>query len=135
VRAHLPLSAAEERVFWPLFREYREDVASVGDRAAALLEDFVEAYPTLDDERAAVLVDDWLSVEQELLDVRRAWVDRFRAALPARTVARFFQIESQFQTLVRAEIAKGVPLVRVAPPNDFLHPPRNPLDAPAPPGR
>ena len=42
---------------------------------------------------------------------------------------RFFQLENQFETLVQSEIAKGVPLVKVTPPNDFLDPLRNPLDA------
>jgi len=129
VKAKLPLSKNEEQTFWPLFREYRDDTAWVGERAAELFEDFVEAYPTMDDARAASLLRDWMTVQQQRLDVRSRWVDRFLAALPARTVTRFFQLENQFDTLVQAELAKGIPLVKVTPPNDFLDPVRNPLDA------
>jgi hypothetical protein len=129
VKAKLPLSKNEAQVFWPLFREYRDETAWVGERAAELFEDFVEAYPTLDDARAAGLLRDWMTVQQQRLDVRSRWVDRFLAVLPARTVTRFFQLENQFDTLVQAELAKGIPLVKVTPPNDFLDPLRNPLDA------
>ncbi len=129
VRAKLPLSQNEAQVFWPLFREYREDTAWVGERAAELFEDFVESYSTLDDSRAAALLRDWMALQQQRLDVRTRWVDRFLAALPAKTVTRFFQLENQFDTLVQAELAKGIPLVRVTPANDFLEPLRNPLDA------
>lgn len=129
VRSKLPLSKNEAQVFWPLFREYRDDTASVGERAAELLEDFVASYQTMDDQQASALMRDWMSVQQQRLDVRSRWVDRFLSALPARTVTRFFQLEHQFDTLVQAEVAKGVPLVKVNPPNDFLDPLRNPLDA------
>jgi hypothetical protein len=133
VRAKLPLSANEARAFWPLFREYRQDTAWVGERAAELFEDFVEAYPAMTDEQAASLLKDWLSVQQAYLDTKHGWVDRFLERLPAKTVARFFQLENQFETLVRSEIAKGVPLIKVRAPNDFLDPPRNPLDPPSEP--
>src|SRR4029453_2052187 len=129
VRAKLPLSKNEAQVFWPLFREYREDTAWVGERAAELFEDFVASYATLDDAKASQLLRDWMSVQQQRLDVRTRWVDRFLAALPAKTVTRFFQLENQFDTLVQAELAKGIPLVKVTPQNDFLDPLRNPLDA------
>jgi hypothetical protein len=132
VRAKLPLSANEARAFWPLFREYREDTAWVGERAAELFEDFVEAYPAMTDEQAESLLKDWLSVQQASLDTKHSWVDRFLERLPAKTVARFFQLENQFETLVRSEIAKGVPLIKVRAPNDFLDPERNPLDPPQP---
>ena len=132
VRSKLPLSQNEARVFWPLYAEYRADAASAGDRAFELLEGFIAAYSTLDDEHAATLLADWLSVQQQQLDVRRSWVDRFLDQLPARTVMRFFQIENQFDTALRAELAKGIPLVKVEVPNDFLDPLRNPLDTPRP---
>ncbi len=129
VRSKLPLSENEAQVFWPLFREYRDETAFVGERAAELLEDFVASYQTMDDQQASSLMRDWMSVQQQRLDVRSRWVDRFLAVLPARTVTRFFQLENQFDTLVQAEVAKGIPLVKVTPPNDFLDPLRNPLDA------
>lgn len=132
VRSKLPLGQNEAVVFWPLYAEYRADAAWVGDRAAELLEDFIVAYPTLDDETAAALLADWLSVQQQQLDLRRRWVDRFLDKLPARTVMRFFQIENQWDTALRAQLASGIPLVKVEVPNDFLDPLRNPLDAPKP---
>jgi hypothetical protein len=128
VKAKLPLSQNEAQVFWPLFREYREDTAWVGERANELFQDFVDSYPTMDDAKASQLLRDWVNVQQQRLDVRTRWVDRFLAALPAKTVTRFFQLENQFDTLVQSEIAKGVPLVKVTPPSDFLDPLRNPLD-------
>ena len=133
VRSKLPLGKNEAAVFWPLYAEYRADAAGAGDRAAELLEDFIEAYPTLDDEQAAALLADWLSVQQQQLDLRHRWVDRFLDRLPARTVMRFFQIENQFDTALRGQLATGIPLAKVEVPNDFLDPLRNPLDAPPPP--
>jgi hypothetical protein len=128
-RAKLPLGKNEAQVFWPLYDEYRADAAWVGDRAAELFEDFVAAYPTMDDEQAGNLLRQWLELQHQQLDVKQRWVERFLEKVPARTVARFFQIENQYEAAVRAELAKGIPLIKVELPNDYLDPLRNPLDA------
>lgn len=127
VRANLPLGTEENRTFWPLYRRYRDDVGYVVDRAIALFEELVERYPTLTDDDAEVLLDEALAVQQEEVDVRTKWASRMREDLSPRTVARFFQLESQLNALVKAEIANAMPLVRTELKNELLDPPRNPL--------
>ena len=109
VRSKLPLSQNEARVFWPLYAEYRADAASASDRAFELLEGFIAAYSTLDDARAATLLTDWLSVQQQQLDVRRSWMDRFLDQLPARTVMRFFQMRTSSTPRCAPSSPRGFP--------------------------
>jgi len=127
IRENLPLGTEEGRIFWPLYERYRDDVGYVIDRAIILFEELALRYPTLTDVDADELLDEALAVQQEEVDVRTKWARRMREDLPARTVARFFQLESQLSALVKAEIADSMPLVKTEPKNETLNPPRNPL--------
>ena len=126
IRGSLPLSTDEEAVFWPLYREYNEDVTYVGDWAVDLYERFVSSYRTLSDEEATELLDEFLALRQEELDTKSRWVARFLDELPAKTVGRFFQLENQMEVLIKAGISDALPLVRVEKTNEFIDPPSNP---------
>ena len=109
---NLQLSEEESKVFWPLYREYRGEMASLGDRFVKLLEDYAGKYKTLSDAEASAMIDEWLSIQSSENKVMAKYAGKMQKVVPAKTVARFLQIENQLNHMLRAMVADEIPLVR-----------------------
>jgi hypothetical protein len=107
----LPLTEEQAKAFWPLFRQYRTEMEKLGDRVMDLMIDYGKNMDTLTDEKAAALLDEVLAIQRDEVKVKQSWLPKFRKVLPAKTVTRFYQIESKLDTLLRFEAAAQIPLV------------------------
>ena len=112
VAANLQLFESEAAAFWPLYRAYRQDIEVLGDRMVKLMEDYAANYKTLTDDKASALLDESLSIQGDEIKVMTKHAKKMRQALPAKTVARFFQIENQLNHILRAQLADEIPLVK-----------------------
>jgi hypothetical protein len=112
VTSAMDLTAPEAQAFWPLYRDYRTDMARVDDRLVNLIIVYAGNYDSLTDEMASKLMNDYLDVERARLDVKNQFVPRFLGVLPARKVARFFQVDNKLDKKIQAELAAEIPLTR-----------------------
>jgi hypothetical protein len=112
VTGAMDLEPAEAERFWPVYREYRLEMARVGDRLVKVITTYLENYETLSDQMASRLLDDYLGVEKARAGVKAKFVPRFRKALPARKVVRFFQVDNKLDAVIQAELAADIPLLR-----------------------
>jgi len=112
VTAVMDLAPKEAEAFWPLYREYRTEMAKVGDRVSKLLVQYSEQYDTLTDEQATAIMKEWLGVEKAKNNVKGKYVSRFQKILPARKVMRFFQADNKLDAMLSAQLASIVPLAR-----------------------
>ena len=108
----MKLDETQASEFWPLYDSYRDNIGLVNERSIKLLEDYAAAYETLTDSQAGRLMDEWLDIESVRQEIREKWVRRFSRRLPQRVVARFFQLDNKLDTVVRAELARIIPLAR-----------------------
>lgn len=111
VAANLGLSDAEGETFWPINREYRNDMSKVGARLQKLIQDYAEMYPDVTDEQAKIMVNEMLSIQHDQLKVRKSHVSKFRKVLPEAKVARLLQIENKIAAIVNIGLADAIPLV------------------------
>jgi hypothetical protein len=111
VAANLGLTDEEGQRFWPLFRDYRNDLAKVGDRSVKLITTYAEEYPNLSSTTAEWMVNEFVGIEKAKAETRERWIPRFREALPPIKVARFLQIENKLDAIVNYELADSIPLV------------------------
>jgi len=111
VAENLPLTEDQAKVFWPMYRTYREELAKLGDRFVALIEDYAKNYETMTDPQASTMVKEFLKIQKEEVAIKTAWVPKFEKILPAKAVARFFQIENKLDLIVRTEVSAEIPLV------------------------
>lgn len=113
VRSELHLSDDEASGFWPLYAEYRDETDAIQDRYAAMITEYVRRYEDADltNEYAAELIDTFLAIKYELLDVQKKYLPGFRDVLPALKVARLFQLENKINAEIDAQLAVVVPLV------------------------
>jgi hypothetical protein len=112
VTAAMDLTAPESEKFWPLYRDYRTDMAKVDDRLVDLIIVYAGNYTSMTDDVAAKLLNDYLDIERARLDVKDRHVPRFMSVLPAGKVARFFQVDNKLDKKIQAELAAEIPLTR-----------------------
>jgi hypothetical protein len=108
----LDMTAEESQAFWPVYREYENEISKVGDRLLAVIKDFASNYETLTDEQAKAMLQDYLMVEQDHLKVRRSYVKRFEKVLPPKKLVRFYQVENKIDAAIEFEMASEIPLVK-----------------------
>jgi hypothetical protein len=112
VTSVMDLQPREADAFWPLYREYRLEMAKVNDRLVKLILQYGESYDTLSDEQATRILDEALAIEKARTNVKAKYVSRFRKVLPTRKVTRFFQADNKLDVLIAADLAAGIPLVK-----------------------
>ncbi len=110
VSGALPLTDAEADAFWPLYDAYEKERRPLDERANKLVADFLAGAATLTDAQAKAMVEEALDVEEGRLKVLRTYFGRMAKAIPPLKVARFFQIDNKLDAVVRADIAKQIPL-------------------------
>lgn len=113
VAANLGLSDAQGEAFWPIYREYRAEMATVGDRMQKLIMDFAETSGVPTEDEAKAMVDEMISIQGKEHKVRKSYVKKFRKVLPETKVARFLQIENKLDIIVKLGIADAVPLAEI----------------------
>jgi polyhydroxyalkanoate synthesis regulator phasin len=111
VAANLKLTDAEGQAFWPLYREYRGEMAKVGDRLQKLIQDFAKVYDTATAEQAKAMVDEMMSIQRAEFKVKETYLPKFRKVLPELKVAQFLQIENKIDALIRIDLAAAIPLI------------------------
>jgi hypothetical protein len=115
VAANLGLTDAEGAAFWPLYREYRGELAKGGDRLQKMIQDFARVYDTATAEQAKALVDEMFAIQKLDLTVKESYLPRFRKVLPEVKVARFLQIENKVDAVVKLGLAADMPLIGTTP--------------------
>jgi hypothetical protein len=114
VAQNLPLTEAEAKAFWPVYKEYRSEVERLGDRLVKVIAAYAASYPNqMTDERATAFFNEYLAIEREKVAVRDKYVPQVRKVLPGQKAARFFQIENKLDALINLGIANEIPLIPV----------------------
>jgi hypothetical protein len=107
----MALDSAQAAAFWPIYKQYEAEMQTVNDDRLAIIQDLAEHFESLDDVKAKGLLERQVAFEEKKLALMKKYKDEMLKVLPAKTVARFFQVESRLNKLVDLTIAKEIPLV------------------------
>jgi hypothetical protein len=112
-RAELHMTEEEAEEFWPIYSTYREEYDGIMRRYGEMIADYVRRYDDADlsNEYANEMIETYFGIKEELLQVQQQFLPKFKDALPALKVARFYQLENRFNTEIDAQLATVVPLV------------------------
>jgi hypothetical protein len=115
----MKLTVAEADKFWPIYRSYEKELALVGDRKLALIQEFMRHHKagTLTDENSQAMAAQWLQNSQDRLDLWRKYQQQISAAVSPIRAAQFLQVENQMAIFVDLNIASEMPLVGTAAPS------------------
>lgn len=118
VGQNMNLTGDERKAFWPLYDEYETQMDKIEDRHVREVKDFVANYQTLTDDDATRKLDEVMSITQARLDVQKAYIPKFRAALSSIKVTRFFQIDNKLRAMVQCNLAQMIPLAQAPAGNE-----------------
>jgi len=112
VASVLELTDSEAKAFWPVYNAYQSDMVAHYDRAIKLIDTYAKAYNAMTDETATKLVTEYLALERNHAALLSSYLPRFQKVLPARKVARLYQVEHKIRALVNYDLAGEIPFLK-----------------------
>jgi hypothetical protein len=109
---NLGLSDAESVKFWPIYDEYEAKRQKLEERYIAMVNDFADNYDTLTDERALKILEERMTVEMKMLELKNEYTRKVAKVLPGKKALRYAQIESRITNIVRRNLYSVMPLAR-----------------------
>jgi hypothetical protein len=110
VQQIMELTPAESEKFWPVYRDYRNEIARVSDQRVELIQKFANQAATMSDEQSEKLLHQWFSLREQQIGVQKKYAGKFRKVLPGAKVVRFYQTENLLDTIVSANIQASMPV-------------------------
>jgi hypothetical protein len=107
----MQLDSTQAAAFWPLYKQYEAEAQTLGNERLGIIQDMAEHFDTLDDAKAKALLDRQMALEDKKLALVKKYKDEMLKVLPAKTVARFLQVDSRLNKLVELTVASEIPLV------------------------
>jgi hypothetical protein len=108
----MDFSEAEDKAFWPIYREYDGEMAKLGEERVELIAEYARNYSNLTDAVAASLASKALDLEARRQAVKAKHYDRIKTALSPRTALRFLQVEQQLLLIIDLQISASLPIVK-----------------------
>jgi len=108
----LTLNADQATKFWPLYKEYQKELASIVDGQIEATKAYAKNYGNLTDDQALAYVNALLTRDQKVHDLRMKWLTKFQTAVPGTIAARAIQVERRLGLVQQVGVSSQVPLVR-----------------------
>ena len=114
VASNMDLDDDEGKVFWPVYESYQKDLQAINKRIVKVVSSYADAWnnDALTDEKAKLLLDEALAIEESEVQLRKTYAAKLSGALPDRLVARYLQIENKIRAAIRYDLAEEIPLVQ-----------------------
>jgi hypothetical protein len=112
VASNMDLTDAEARKFWPIYDAYQKDLDQVNAQLGNTILEYAGAYDRgpIPDDTADRLLNEALGVEEQEVKLKRSYAEELGKVMPQSKAARYLQIETKIRSLLRAELAKNIPL-------------------------
>ena len=107
----MKLDSSQAAAFWPVYKQYESERAAIGSERLAIIQDFAEHYDSINDTTAKGLVTRFQAIQDKEAALQKKYVDEFMKVLPAKTAARFFQVDRRINLLIDLELSSAIPLV------------------------
>jgi hypothetical protein len=113
VAATLQLTEDEAKAFWPLYEQYRAEMAKAGDALVKLVKEYGQLYPDVPDHRAKAMLKELGDLEKKRVETRNSYLKKIERVISPVKTLRFAQVETRLELSLRLEIASNIPLVPI----------------------
>jgi len=110
IAQNMNLSEADAVKFWPVYDQYVSDLVEGNNQKYQLIKEYAQA-DSMTEEQADGLAKRWLTVDENVYQLRLKYLSKFRAVLTAKQTARFYQLERRVQMMIDLQLASSIPLV------------------------
>ena len=108
----LTLDADQATKFWPLYKEYQKELASIVDGQIEATKAYAKSYGHMTDAEALSYVNALLARDQKVHNLRLKWLTKFQTAVPGTLAARAIQVERRLGLVQQVGVSSQIPLVR-----------------------
>ena len=108
----LPLTQQQADLFWPLYRDYSNELSKLADRRFAVAKEIVAKYDTMDAKTADRLAKESFKIAEGRNTLLEKYYKKISKAVGAVTASRFLQVEVQMLTLLDTQLMNEVPLIK-----------------------
>ncbi len=112
IAVNMKLSDSEGKAFWPVYDSYQEALGKINARKGKLIADYAKDYHALSDEKGEHLLEEFLAIDEEMIKLKKSYLSKFKAVLPPKKVARYYQLENKIQAVIAFQLADRIPLVK-----------------------
>ena len=103
---------AEDKAFWPIYRDYNAEMAKLGDERVALIEEYARAYSQITDAVAQSLATRAIDLDKRRSATLERCFTRVGSALSPKTALKFLQVEHQLLSIIDLQISASLPIVK-----------------------
>lgn len=96
----LQLTPQEAQLFWPIYNEYIQKRNQIIKNNTTKPKDLNKPIEEMTDKEIDAMVDGELIQEQMLLDLKKEYIEKFKAILPIKKVAKLFSAEKDFKKIL-----------------------------------
>ncbi len=111
VQQYLVFSPEQSNKFWPLYEEYEKKRAKLSSDRIIIIEDYAKVYENLDDNTANALAKRVFSNDMETDKLHEQYFKKISAAVGGVNAAKFFQMESYLQSIIRVNTQDQIPFI------------------------
>jgi len=112
VSDNMQLTESEAEAFWPVYAKYQDGLEELMERSLKLIDNYAENYQTMTDDMAKKLIEEYLDIDGDYVELRKSFLPKFMEVLPAKKVARYYQLENKIDAAGNYEIAKEIPIMK-----------------------
>ena len=113
VAENMQLTEGEARAFWPVYKQYQDELFLLRTRTVKMIKSYSDSYETMTNDKAKKLMDEYMTIEALGSKLRQSYVPKFRKVLPEAKVVRYYQIENKIQAALMYELASQIPLIKL----------------------
>lgn len=111
IKEGLRLGEKEAAAFWPIYESYEADLKRVEETRLRVIQDYLDNYERMNDDRAKELIRKKLALEEQRIELKKSYFKRFEKVLPGKALARYLQLEYRFGLMMDLKNTAEVPLV------------------------
>jgi hypothetical protein len=117
VNSIMKLSAEDAKKFWPIYRDYENELGKLAVDRVEMVAEFVHSHQdgTFDNVKAKDIAKRWFKSQRARLDLLEKYHSKIEMALTSVQAGQFLQIENQIGLFIDVTIASEMPKVGTKP--------------------
>jgi hypothetical protein len=112
IKETIPLTEEQGEFFWRLYDQYEKKEMEIYKRRADHIREYMQNYKNMSDEKAEWLMNDYIQIEADAIDLKRKLVKKFGEKLPSKTVMQFFVFQELLEAGFISHVAEKWPEIK-----------------------
>ena len=111
MRLGMGLNAGDSVKFWPVYNRYEKERQKLGKERILILDDYVNHYAELSNAKADELINRIFKNDAAHSKLQQQYYTTLKTALNAKQAAKFLQIESYINSVIKTLIQQELPYI------------------------